>query len=151
MKLLTLSQAFRMHVSRQQLPMRSTHLIPSHRFYDPLRDEVQTYVPWSLAWTTNLMYGSREKRFHSISYLELYTDASGSIGSGGYQYLCRQWFQGRWPPSMQLHREWGISIEWYAHFLLVVACAIWFPHFSMKRIQFLCDNESVVDNIHSGH
>ncbi|XP_068721245.1 uncharacterized protein [Montipora capricornis] len=74
--------------------------------------------------------------------LELYTDASGSVGFGGY--FNGQWFQGRWPPHMQLNRARGISIEWQELFPIVVACAIWFPHFSGKRIQFWCDNESVV-------
>ena len=81
--------------------------------------------------------------------LELYTDASGSVGFGGY--FRGQWFQGRWPPHMQLHRERGISIEWQELFPIVVACAIWFPHFSGKRVQFWCDNESVVAIINSGH
>ena len=81
--------------------------------------------------------------------LELYTDASGSVGFGGY--FRGQRFQGRWPPHMQIHRERGISIEWQELFPIVVACAIWFPHFSGKRVQFWCDNESVVAIINSGH
>ena len=40
--------------------------------------------------------------------LELYTDTSGSVGFGGY--FNGQWFQGRWPPHMQLNRARGISI-----------------------------------------
>ena len=76
--------------------------------------------------------------------LELYTDASGSVGFGGY-------FLGQWFPHMQLLRERGISIEWQELFPIVVACAIWFPHFSGQRVQFWCDNESVVAIINSGH
>ena len=82
-------------------------------------------------------------------YLELYTNASGSIGFGGYFH--GWWFQGRWPPHMQLNREWGISIGWQELFPIVVACAIWFPHFSGKQVQFWCNNESVVAIINSGH
>ena len=52
---------------------------------------------------------------------------------------------------MQLSKARGISIEWQELFPIVVACAIWFPHFSGKRIQFWCDNESVVAIINSGH
>ena len=52
---------------------------------------------------------------------------------------------------MQLNREWGISIGWQELFPIVVACAIWFPHFSGKQVQFWCDNESVVAIINSGH
>ena len=43
--------------------------------------------------------------------MELYTDASGTIGYGGY--FNWKWFQGRWLPHMQLSRVTGISIgEW---------------------------------------
>ena len=81
--------------------------------------------------------------------LELYTDAAGSVGFGGY--FQGKWFQGHWPPHMLLNREWGISIEWQELFPIVVACAIWHPLFRGKRLQFWCDNESVVAIINSGH
>ena len=83
------------------------------------------------------------------SDLELYTDAASSVGFGGY--FNGQWFQGKWLPHMHLSPTKGISIEWQELFPIVVACALWFPHFSGKRIQFWCDNESVVAIINSGH
>ena len=52
---------------------------------------------------------------------------------------------------MQLNKDRGISIEWQELFPIGVACAIWYPYFSGKRIQFWCDNESVVAIINSGH
>ena len=52
---------------------------------------------------------------------------------------------------MRLRPTKGISIEWQEPFLIVVACTLWFPHFSGKRIQFWCDNELVVAIINSGH
>ena len=81
--------------------------------------------------------------------LELYTDAAGSIGFGGY--LQGKWFQGHWPPHMRLSREQGISIEWQELFPIVVACSIWHPFLAGKRLQFWCDNQSVVSIINSGH
>ena len=45
----------------------------------------------------------------------------------------------------------GISTEWQEIFAIAVVCALWFPHFSGKRIQFWYDNESVNDIINSGH
>ena len=81
--------------------------------------------------------------------LELYTDAAGSVGFGGY--FQGKWFQGHWPPHMLLDRERGISIEWQELFPIVVACTIWHPLFKGKRLQFWCDNESVVSIINSGH
>ena len=41
--------------------------------------------------------------------LQLYTDASGSIGFGGY--LAGQWFQSSWLPEQKLNKTTGISIE----------------------------------------
>ena len=52
---------------------------------------------------------------------------------------------------MRLNKDWGISIEWQELFPIVVACAIWHPFFTGKRLQFWCDNESVVAIINSGH
>ena len=81
--------------------------------------------------------------------LELYTHAASTVGFGGF--FRGKWFQGRRPPHLQISKEQGISIEWQELFPIVVACAIWYPHFSGKRLQFWCDNESVVTIINSGH
>ena len=81
--------------------------------------------------------------------LELYTDAAGSIGFGGY--FQGRWFQGHWPPNVQLNQQQGISIEWQELFPIVVDCAIWHPLLAGKRLQFWCDNLSVVSIINSGH
>ena len=42
--------------------------------------------------------------------MELYTDALGTIGYGGY--FNGKWFQGRWLPHIRLSRVTGIIIEW---------------------------------------
>lgn len=81
--------------------------------------------------------------------LELYTDAASTLGFGGF--FRGKWFQGHWPPHMCLDKDRGISIEWQELFPIVVACAIWHPFFTGKRLQFWCDNESVVTIINSGH
>ena len=81
--------------------------------------------------------------------LELYTDAAGSIGFGGY--FQGKWFQGCCPPNMQLNQQQGISIEWPELFPIVVACAIWHQLLARKCLQFWCDNLSVVSIINSGH
>ena len=52
---------------------------------------------------------------------------------------------------MRLRPTKGISIEWQDLFLIVVACTLWFPHFSGKWIQFWCDNELVVAIIILSH
>ena len=54
--------------------------------------------------------------------LELYTDASGTLGYGGI--LGNRWFQGQWETRHQLNAP-GISIAWQELFALVVACHLW--------------------------
>ncbi|XP_078344470.1 uncharacterized protein LOC144630064 [Oculina patagonica] len=80
--------------------------------------------------------------------LELYTDAASTVGFGGY--FNGKWFQGRWPQHLLINKLKGISIEWQELFPIVIACALWHPQFSGKRLQFWCDNESVVAIINSG-
>ena len=81
--------------------------------------------------------------------VELYTDAASTIGFGGF--FQGKWFQGRWPPQLRLNKGQGISMEWQELFPIIVACAIWHPSFVGKRLQFWCNNESVVSIINSGH
>ena len=66
-------------------------------------------------------------------------------------YFNGKLFQGRWPHHLLINKLSGISIEWQELFPIVIACALWHPHFSGKRLQFWCDNESVVAIINSGH
>ena len=68
--------------------------------------------------------------------LQLYTDASGSLGYGGF--LAGEWFQGHWLPHHTLSQKWGISI-------------LWGPCWCGKRIFMWCDNKSVVASINSKH
>ena len=42
-----------------------------------------------------------------------------------------------------------ISIAWQELFAFVVACHLWANFFSKKRIQFFCDNESVVSIVNT--
>jgi len=81
--------------------------------------------------------------------LELYTDAASTAGFGGYFNV--RWFQGRWPPHLLIDKSKGISIEWQEIFPIVIACALWYPQFAGKRLQFWCNNESFVAIINSGH
>lgn len=67
--------------------------------------------------------------------LQLYTDASGSIGFGGI--FATQWFQGQWRGHQHLWQP-GISIAWQELFALVVACHLWGstfgqPHWGKKK------------------
>ena len=81
--------------------------------------------------------------------LQLYTDAASTVGFGGF--FNGKWFQGRWPPHLLINKTKGISIEWQELFPILLACSLWYPHFSGKRLQFWCDNQSVVAIINLGH
>ena len=80
--------------------------------------------------------------------LQLYTDASGSLGYGGF--LAGEWFQGHWLPHHTLSQKRGISIEWQELFPIYLACIPWGPHWSSKRIRMWYD-KSVVASINSKH
>ena len=56
-----------------------------------------------------------------------------------------------WPPHLLINKTKGLSTEWQELFPIVLACALWYPQFSGKRLQFWCDNQSVVAIINSGH
>ena len=90
-----------------------------------------------------------DSRVTSSLDLQLYTDAASTVGFGGF--LNGKWFQGRRPPHLLINKTKGIRIEWQELFPIVLACALWYPHFSSKRLQFWCDNQSVVAIINSGH
>lgn len=78
--------------------------------------------------------------------LQLFMDASGSIGFGGI--FSSQWFHGQWRAHQHLGQP-GISIAWQELFALVVACHLWGSTFCNKRILFFCDNQSVVEIVNS--
>lgn len=89
--------------------------------------------------------------FLSVSWvdsdsLQLFTDASGTLGFGGI--FGSKWFQGHWESQQQLDQP-GISIAWQELFALVVACHLWGRFFANKRIILFCDNESVVNIVNS--
>ena len=78
--------------------------------------------------------------------LKLHTDAATSVGYGGI--FETSWFQGKWVPQHQIGQK-GINIDWQELFAIVVACTIWGPKWSCKRVIFYCDNKPVVDIINS--
>jgi len=81
--------------------------------------------------------------WESRDSVEIYTDASGTEGFGGFWK--GQWFNGQWPEQYKLTSgKAGLSIEWQELYPIRVACVIWGTHFQNKRVTVWCDNESVV-------
>ena len=71
------------------------------------------------------------------------SDAAGTLGFGAiFQH---QWFCGPWS-ACQL----PLSIAYKELFPIVVAAHLWGPQWSCRRVEFLCDNESVVAVLSTG-
>ena len=71
------------------------------------------------------------------------SDAAGSLGYGAI--FNGQWFCGAWSASQQ-----PLSIAYKELFPIVVAAYLWGSQWSSRRVEFLCDNESVVAVLSSG-
>ena len=65
------------------------------------------------------------------------SDAAGSLGYGAI--FNGQWFYGAWSASQQ-----PLSIAYKELFPIVVSASLWGSQWSSRRVEFLCDNESVV-------
>ena len=68
---------------------------------------------------------------------DLFTDASGTLGCGGY--FRGEWFHYDWLPHQRQQ-----SIQWKELFAVVAAARTWGSAWTGKRIRFYCDNQAVV-------
>eukprot|EP00731_Ephydatia_muelleri_P009454 Em0005g40a len=75
----------------------------------------------------------------SAETLNLFTDASGIHGFGGY--FNGSWFRGSWLPHQELSQR---SIQWQELFAIVAAAHAWGHKLAGHRIRFHCDNQAVV-------
>ncbi len=71
------------------------------------------------------------------------TDASGRNGYGAF--YAGEWFNG--PRSIF---QQSLSIAYKELFSIVIACHVWGSNWRYRRIEFCCDNQSVVSIISSG-
>ena len=78
-----------------------------------------------------------------VPNLFLSTDASGSSGYG--VFYSGKWFNGSWSVPQQSQ-----SIAYQELFPIVLSCCVWGDRCRNLRVQFNCDNQSVVAIITSG-
>ena len=78
--------------------------------------------------------------------LEFSTDASGSLGYG--TFFNNLWFQGVWSKQFHVHTE-QQSIAWKELFPVYLACSVWGPLWSGKRIILWCENIPVTHILNS--
>lgn len=110
------------------------------------KEELSMWLRFLTEWNGVSMF--LEPGFSIAADLELYTDASGTIGYGGF--FQGHWFQGRWPPHMRVHASSSNSMARLELFPIVVAACLWGHIWSGQRIMFHCDNKAVVYVIRKG-
>ena len=84
-----------------------------------------------------------ETEWTTTPSMNLYTDASGTLGWGAY-------WSGRW-----LQAHWSLDdckkdIVWKELFAIVAVVNSWGHHWQRKKVLFHCDNQSVCDIWHRG-
>ncbi|XP_021350843.1 uncharacterized protein LOC110448746 [Mizuhopecten yessoensis] len=79
---------------------------------------------------------------------ELFTDASGTHGYGGY--FQGKWFAEPWPNTMPKLCDKDMSIAYMELFPIVVSALLWSKNLPRKRILFHCDNITTVAIITKG-
>jgi len=70
--------------------------------------------------------------------MQLYTDASSTLGYGAYWQ--GHWFNSKWRTNQQEY-----SIQWKELYAIVAAAQTWGHLWSRKRILFHCDNQAVTE------
>lgn len=78
-----------------------------------------------------------------LPYFHVSSDAAGALGYGAI--FNGHWFFGSWAESQR-----PLSIAYKELFPIVVAAHVWGNQWVARRIEFLCDNESVVAVLTSG-
>ena len=84
----------------------------------------------------------------SATELNLFTDASGKEGHGGYYR--GQWFSASWPTELAGYVQDDMSIAFKELYPIVVASMLWGHTWSRQRVRFNCDNISVVYILNKG-
>ena len=115
----------------------------NHRVYLNLdaRKDIEWWKEFLPSW--NGKYKILDPQSTFAHDLNLFTDASGSLGFGAY--FNGKWVSSPWPQSLK-----SFSIQWKELFPIYRACFVWATSLAGKRVLFNCDNASIVD-IWSSH
>ena len=100
------------------------------------REDIKWWLTFLPQW--NGKYKILEPGSTRCPDMQLFTDASGCEGFG--IYFDGKWISSQWPTKFAAH-----SIQWKELFPIFVACYIWAPCFTGKRLLFHCDNQAVVN------
>ena len=75
--------------------------------------------------------------WHDSHQLQLYTDASGTLGFGAV--FRKNWCYGEWPDSWRLH-----NIAFLEFYPIVLSLHLWGHEMKNRRVLFFTDNEALV-------
>ena len=89
-----------------------------------------------------------EDQLTSAPDFEIYTDAAGSVGYGGY--FQGHWFHGVWTKEQQLDPKCRISIAYQELYPIGLSALLWGGQWANKQLLFRCDNEATVHAINKG-
>ncbi|XP_061188693.1 uncharacterized protein LOC133196860 [Saccostrea echinata] len=106
------------------------------------RDDMKMWLFFLKQWNgISMFYNQIEV---SSDALQLYTDASGSLGYGGF--FQGQWFSESWPFPLQRTCKDSdeVSIAFRELYPIVVAALLWGHLWKKQRIVFSCDNQTTV-------
>ena len=104
-------------------------------------EDIRWWLTFSSSWNGKAMF--LNSRWTPAHHLNLFTDASSTIGFGAYWNGA--WFSQHWPQQLQCK-----SIDWKELYAIVMACEVWGQHWGGKRLLFHCDNKPVVQVWESG-
>ena len=86
--------------------------------------------------------------FISNFYMELFTDASSTLGFGGF--FREKWFYSSWPSELNNLTEGHLSMAFLELYPVVVAAILWGESWKSQKILFWSDTVSTVDIIRKG-
>ncbi|VDH96767.1 Hypothetical predicted protein [Mytilus galloprovincialis] len=119
-------------------------------FYVNLRKEARVDLEF---WLRFLHNWNGINMFYDCNYtsnfdMQLYTDASSTIGYGGYYQ--GKWFCSTWPKELPSLNDKSLSMAFLELYPIVVAALLWGKEWKCKKILFLCDNEATVAIVKKG-
>ena len=110
------------------------------------RDDLDLWEKFLQGWNGKSFF--LEDQLTSAPDFEIYTDAAGSVGYGGY--FQGHWFNGVWTKEQQLDPKRRISIAYQELYPIVLSALLWGGQWTNKRLVFQCDNQATVHAINKG-
>ncbi|XP_050973413.1 uncharacterized protein LOC127169819 [Labeo rohita] len=113
---------------------------------DSCRNEVSLWISFLKQWNGLSFFYSN--LVSSPIDIQLYTDATPSVGFGGF--LRGRWFASTWPPELADLPQQLSSSALFELYPLVAAASLWGKEWSATSIVVHCDNEAIVHCINKG-